>query len=284
MTLRIAVPNKGRLDEPATEVLRQSGMRFERTPRTLSVPVSNLDIELLFVRTEDIPELVSDGIVGLGITGLDLIEEAGLPLETVLPLGFGHCSLAAAVPLGSEIGAVEDFTGCRIATSHPQTTNRFFAGKGVEITTVPLRGSVEVAPRLDVADAVVDLVSSGSTLRVNGLRQVVTILESQAYLIRDPKLSDGLLPLANQVRTMVAAVATARSNRYLMMNAPEAAVETISRLIPGLAAPTVVPLAGAGMVAVHSVVAADDLWRVLPALEQAGAGGILVLPIEALIP
>lgn len=284
MTLRIAVPNKGRLDEPATEVLRQSGMRFERTLRSLAVPVANLDLELLFVRTEDIPELVSEGIVGMGITGLDLIEEAGLPLEAVLPLGFGRCHLAAAVPANSHVQAVEDLAGCRVATSHPQVTNRFFAAKGVAITTVPLRGSVEVAPRLDVADAVVDLVSSGSTLRVNGLRPVVTLLESQAYLIRSPYLPDQLTSLATQVTTMLSSVIGARSKRYLMMNAPTAAVESIARLIPGLAAPTVVPLAAEGQVAVHSVVDADDLWRLLPALSQVGAGGILVLPIEALIP
>ncbi len=283
-TLRIALPNKGRLDRPATDLLQHSGMRFEKTERSLSVPVSNVDIELLFVRTEDIPELVADGVAGMGITGLDLVQEAGLPVTVALELGFGRCRLAAAVAASSPITDVSEFDRLRIATSHPNVTARFFADKGIPITPVPLRGSVEVAPRLDVADAVVDLVSSGSTMRVNGLRPVAVLLESQAVLIERCDLAGAEADLAAQVETMLRAVLAGRRRRYLLMNARRADVPTLATIIPGLEAPTVVPLAEEGMVALHSVVDADEVWSVLPRLEEAGASGILVLPIEQLIP
>jgi ATP phosphoribosyltransferase len=283
-TLRIAVPNKGRLEEPAAELLLHSGMRFEKTARSLSIPVANVDVELLFVRTEDIPEMVADGVAGIGITGLDLLEEAGLDVEVLAELGFGHCRLAAAVPASSPVQDLAGFAGMRIATSHARVTERFFAGKGISITTVPLRGSVEVAPRLDVADAIVDLVSSGSTLRVNGLRPVVTLLESQAVLVQRVGLEGAEAELAGQVATMVRSVLAARRKRYVLMNAPTAAVEAIAAIIPGFEAPTVVPLAEDGMVAVHSVVEADEVWNVLPRLRAAGASAILVLPIEQVIP
>ncbi len=282
--LRIAVPNKGRLQDPSADLLSHSGMRFEKTTRSLSVPVANVDIELLFVRTEDIPELVADGVAGMGITGLDLLEESGLPVSIELELGYGTCRLAAAVPQDSEVEDVSGFEGLRIATSHPNVTERFFTDKGVTIATVPLRGSVEVAPRLDVADAIVDLVSSGSTMRVNGLRPVVTLLESQAILISRPGLEGSEAALARQVTTMVRSVLAARRRRYVLMNAPVSSIEAIREIIPGLEAPTVVPLAELGMVAVHSVVDTDEVWRILPQLESAGASGILVLPIEQLIP
>ena len=283
-TLRIAVPNKGRLQEPSADLFSHSGMRFEKTSRSLSVPVANVDIELLFVRTEDIPELVADGVAGMGITGLDLLEEAGLPVAVELELGYGACRLAAAVPSSSSVEDLAGFEGLRIATSHPGVTQRFFADKGIDVTTIPLRGSVEVAPRLDVADAIVDLVSSGSTMRVNGLRPVVTLLESQAVLIRRPGLEGVEGALADQVTTMVRSVLAARRRRYVLMNARVGSIDSITAIIPGLEAPTVVPLAEDGMVALHSVVDTDEVWRVLPRLEQAGATGILVLPIEQLIP
>lgn len=283
-TLRIAVPNKGRLERPSADLLQHSGMRFEKTQRSLSVPVANVDVELLFVRTEDIPELVADGVAGMGITGLDLIEEVGLAVSIVLELGFGRCRLAAAVAASSPIEDISGFHGLRIATSHPRVTERFFADKGIPITPVPLRGSVEVAPRLDVADAVVDLVSSGSTMRVNGLRPVATLLESQAVLIQRTDLHGPEAALAEQVTTMLRAVLAGRRRRYLLMNARRSDVAALAEIIPGLEAPTVVPLADDGMVALHSVVDADDVWSVLPRLKQAGASGILVLPIEQLIP
>lgn len=280
--MRIAVPNKGRLEEPAAALLAQAGLRFERTTRSLSVPVPASEIELLFVRTEDVPELVADGVAHLGITGLDLLEEAGLAVEVMVELEFGRCRLVAAVPEGAAAAAVEDFAGLRVATSHPNVVERFFAEKGVPITTIPLRGSVEVAPKLDVADAVVDLVSSGSTMLVNGLRPVVTLLESQAVLIA-PCDGERAEP-ATTVVTMIRSVVAASRKRYVLMNAPRSAVPAIAGLIPGVSSPTVVPLADDRLVAIHSVVDADEVWRVLPRLEEAGASAILVLPIEQMIP
>ena len=284
-TLRIALPNKGRLKVPSVELLRAAGLAFEQTERALTVPVGNVDIELLFVRTEDVPEMVADGVAELGITGLDLLAEAGLPLTTAAELGFGRCRLVVAAPKASGITAVADLAGCRVATAHEEVARRFFADKGVAVTIVPLHGSVEVAPKLDVADAIVDLVSSGSTLMVNGLRPVVTILESQAVLVAGH--ANGRSAEVDQVATMLQAVTAGRRKRYLLMNAPRAALEAIERIIPGLEAPTVLPLAAdahEGMVAVHSVVDANDVWQVLPELKAAGASGILVLGVEQMIP
>ncbi len=280
--LRLAVPNKGRLQEPTLAMLRDAGLRFEKTDRALTVPVANVSLELLFVRTEDVAEMVADGVAALGITGVDLLEEAGLDLETTAELGFGRCRLVAAVPKSSAAASIEDLAGLRVATAHPNATAGFFARKGVDVTLVPLRGSVEVAPKLGLADAIVDLVSSGSTLLVNGLRPVTTLLESQAVLVTRP----GAAREAGvaQVVTMFQAVTAGRRKRYLLMNAPAAAVPAIEHIIPGLEAPTVVPLAHDGMVAVHSVVDAGELWAVLPELKAAGASGILVLAIEQMIP
>jgi len=279
--LRIAVPNKGRLAEPSAALLRQAGIRFERTERSLAVPVADSPIELLFVRTEDVSELVADGVAALGITGLDLVDESGLPITVETDLGFGRCRLVAAVPDRSLAATIADFAGFRVATSHPNVVSRFFADKGIETTTVPLRGSVEVAPKLDVAEAVVDLVSTGSTMLINGLRPVVTILESQGVLVTAE--SDGRDDLTRTVVTMIRSVVAARTKRYILMNAPADTVAEIETIIPGIEAPTVVPLSHDSMVAIHSVVDADDVWQVLPKLEQAGASGILVFPIEQMI-
>ena len=277
--LRVAVPNKGRLLEPTERLLRDAGLVFERGSRALTVPVRNVPIELMFVRTEDVVELVADGVAGAGITGLDLVGEADAALDVVAELGFGQCRLTAAVANSSPAEKLEDLIGLRVATAHPGLTARLLAERGIDVTIVPLRGSVEVAPRLDVADAIVDLVSSGSTMLVNGLRPIATLLESQAVLVAGSPEDDGVARLA----TMLKAVVAGRGRRYLMMNAPGDSVEEISGLIPGLRAPSVIPLAHNGDVAIHSVVLADDLWHVLPRLEEAGATGILVLPVEQVI-
>ena len=282
--LRLAVPNKGRLQQPALDLLRDAGLIFERTERALSIPVRNVELDLLFVRTEDVPEMVADGVAEMGITGIDLVSEADLPVTVKSNLGFGHCRLVAAVTEDDPAQSIDDFRGRRVATAHPRTTETYFAAKDIDITIVPLRGSVEVAPRLGLADAIVDLVSSGSTMLTNGLRPIVTLLESQAVLVAGEHAEDGRNGDVVQVTTMLQAVVAARRKRYVLMNAPATAVADIEGIIPGLDSPTVVPLAHEGMVAVHSVVDAAELWNVLPRLEAAGASGILVLPIEQLIP
>jgi ATP phosphoribosyltransferase len=279
--IRLAVPNKGRLQQPTIELMRAAGLFFETTDRALSVMARNADIELLFVRTEDVPELVNDGVAELGITGQDLLAEYGADLPVLAELGYGHCRLAAAVPTGSPVARIDDFAGMRVATAHPQASARFFRDRNIEVTVVPLRGSVEVATKLGVADGIVDLVSTGSTLIVNGLREVGMVLASQAVLVAGTQENNGA---ADRVATAIKAVVAGRGKRYLLLNAPVGSVDTIAELIPGLEAPTVVPLAEDGMVAIHSVVAADDIWNLLPRLKHAGGSGILVLPIEQLVP
>jgi ATP phosphoribosyltransferase len=279
-TLNVAVPNKGRLRAPTIDLLGAAGLAFEATDRALSVSVDNADIELLFVRTEDIAELVADGVADVGITGIDLLAEAEATLDVLLELGYGRCRLAAAVPNASDLVKVKHFAGQRIATSHPTVTTRYFTGAGIDVTVVPLRGSVEVATKLGVADGIVDLVSTGSTLRVNGLREIGTLLESEAVLVTGGRGNGAV----ERLTTAIGSVVAARRKRYLLLNAPTTSVDAIAGLIPGLSSPTVMPLAGGEMCALHSVVDANDVWHLLPLLEEAGGRGILVLPIEQLIP
>jgi ATP phosphoribosyltransferase len=280
--LRLAVPNKGRLEAPAIELLRSAGLEFELSERRLSAGVRNADVELLFVRTEDVAEYVADGLVELGLTGADLVAEHGGELTTILPLGFGACSLVLAVPRERRTDAVSDLAGCRIATSFPRVTQAFLAAAGVEAQVVEVRGAVEVTPQLGVADAVVDLVASGSTLRVNGLRPIATLLASEAVLVARNGRAETDERVAALV-DMLRSVLDARGREYMMMNAPADALDRIRALIPGLSGPTVMPLADPAFIAVHSVVERSQLWRIVPALKAAGARDILVVPIEKVV-
>ena len=280
--LRLAVPNKGRLEAPAVELLRSAGLEFELSERRLSAGVRNADVELLFVRTEDVAEYVADGLVELGLTGADLVAERGGGLHSILPLGFGACSLVLAVPRDAPVTSVTDLSGCRIATSFPRVTEAFLADAGVKAQVVEVRGAVEVTPQLGVADAVVDLVASGSTLRVNGLRPIATLLVSEAVLVARNGTADADDRVAGLV-DMLRSVLDARGREYMMMNAPAEALERIRALIPGLSGPTVMPLADPAFIAVHSVVERSQLWRIVPALKAAGARDILVVPIEKVV-
>lgn len=282
---RMAVPGKGRMREPTVTLLRQAGLVFEPTAGALSAPVRNVDLELLFVRTDDVIELVSDGNVDWGVTGLDLLEEIRPPdVAVMLKLGFGRCDLTLAAPVSSDIQRPEDCRGRRVATSHPTIVRRFFADRGWEADVVKLSGSVEVAPRLGVAEAVADLVSTGSTLRVNGLRPVASILPSEAVLICKDPVPEERARAGDTLVTGLRSVAAAKDKRYLLLNAPRSRLEDVKALIPGLGGPTVVPLADDGMAAVHSVVDADDLLGLLSELKAAGGRDILVLPIGQLVP
>lgn len=277
--MRLALPNKGRLAEPAVELLRSAGLDFELSERRLSASVANADLELLFVRTEDVAEYVADGLVELGLTGADLVAEHGGELRTVLPLGFGACSLVLAVPRDAGVTDVAALDGARIATSFPRVTAAYLERCGVEAQVVEVRGAVEVTPELGVADAVVDLVASGSTLRMNGLRPIATLLASEAVLIgrAGDRDADGRVAM---LVDMLRSVLDARGREYMMMNAPADALDRIRSLIPGMSGPTVMPLADPSQIAVHSVVERSQLWRLVPALKQAGARDILVVPIE----
>jgi ATP phosphoribosyltransferase len=282
--LRLAVPNKGRLVEPSVELLRNAGLVFEEHDRSLVARVQNFDLDILFVRTNDVIEFVGDGVADLGITGIDLLTETGAELPRIRELGYGRCRLAAAVPTDSPHRAVEDLAGLRVATAHPNTARRFFAERRISVDVIPISGAVEVAPRLGLAEAIVDLVSTGSTLVMNGLRPIGDVLVSEAVLVANPTSHRERSAELTSIEAMLSSVIAARGRKYLMMNAPASHLAELEELLPGLESPSVIPLAHEGMIAIHSVVGADDVWGLLPRLKAAGASGILVLPIEKIIP
>jgi ATP phosphoribosyltransferase len=282
--LRLAIPNKGRLVEPTLHLLHDAGLVFEEHDRSLVARVQNFDLDILFVRTNDVIEFVGDGVADLGITGVDLLTETGAELPRIRSLGYGRCRLAAAVPNDTPYQAVEDLAGLRVATAHPNTSRRFFAEREIPVDVIPISGAVEVAPRLGLAEGIVDLVSTGSTLVMNGLRPIGDVLASEAILVANPtahqQAGDGIAA----IDTMLSAVIAARGRKYLMMNAPAAKLGELEGLLPGLESPSVIPLAHEGMIAIHAVVGADEVWGLLPRLKSAGASGILVLPIEKIVP
>lgn len=282
--LSLAVPSKGRMAQPALELCAAAGLAFEVSERALVVPCSNAPVDLLLVRADDIPEYVQDGVVDGGITGANLVVEHGADVVELAPLGFGRCRLDAAVPEDSAYEQIADLAGLRIATSHPVTALLKFEELGVAVTLVEVSGSVEVAPRLGLADAIVDLVSTGSTLAANGLRPVGTLLSSQAVLIGRREPREGREELLARLQLMLTGVVAARRRRYLMMNAPEDALAAIRAVLPGMGSPTVLPLADEGMIAVHAAVDVDRVWELLPRLKELGASSILVVPVERLVP
>ncbi len=281
--LRLAVPNKGRLVEPTLALLHDAGLVFEEHDRSLVARVQNFDLDILFVRTNDVIEFVGDGVADLGVTGVDLLSEAGVDLPRLRDLGYGLCRLTAAVPADSPYQTVESLAGIRVATAHPNTTRRFFAERAIPVEVVPISGAVEVAPRLGLAEAIVDLVSTGSTLQMNGLRPIGDVLASQAILVANPAARTSRADDLAAIDTMLSAVLAARGRKYLMMNAPATKLDQLTALLPGLESPSVIPLTHAGMIAIHSVVDADAVWGLLPRLKAAGASGILVLPIEKIV-
>ena len=265
------MPAKGRLREPSFHLLEDAGLGPEQPgDRALAFPCRNAPVEVLLVRASDVPEYVQDGVVDCGITGIDLVRERGAAVREVLPLGFGSCRLEAAVPEESPVRDPADLAGVAVATVYPRLTAELLP---VDVMLVDVSGSVEITPRLGLADAIVDLVSSGNTLRTNGLRSIAVLLESEAVLVaRDDERA---APLVGMLR----AVVEARQHRYVMLNAPEAALPLIAELVSPRV-PSVLPLAEAGMVAVHALVPAADVWRLLPELEAAGGSSILVVPVE----
>ena len=282
--LRLAVPNKGRLVEPSIELLHAAGLVFEEHDRSLVSHVENFELDILFVRTNDVIEFVGDGVADLGITGIDLLVETGAELPRIRELGYGHCRLAAAVPTDTQIRDIDDLAGLRVATAHPNTTRRFFEEQRIPVDVIPISGAVEVAPRLGLADAIVDLVSTGSTLVMNGLRPIGDVMASEAILVANPTADVQRSADVAAIDTMFSSVIAARGKKYLMMNAPASHLPELENLLPGLESPSVIPLAHEGMIAIHSVVGADEVWGLLPRLKSAGASGILVLPIEKILP
>jgi ATP phosphoribosyltransferase len=282
--LRLAIPNKGRLVEPTLRLLHDAGLVFDEHDRSLVARVQNYDLDVLFVRTNDVIEFVGDGVADLGVTGIDLLTETSAELPRVRDLGYGQCRLAAAVPNDSPYQAVEDLAGLRVATAHPNTARRFFESRSIPVDVIPISGAVEVAPRLGLAEAIVDLVSTGSTMVMNGLRPIGDVLSSEAVLVANPAAHRERATELAAIDTMLTAVIAARGQKYLLMNAPAAKLAELEALLPGLESPSVIPLAHEGMIAIHSVVGSDEVWGLLPRLKAAGASGILVLPIEKIVP
>jgi ATP phosphoribosyltransferase len=281
--MTLAVPNKGRLVEPTLRLLHDAGLVFEERDRSLVSRVENVDLDILFVRTNDVVEFVRDGVADLGITGGDLLAESGVDLPVVRSLGYGRCRLAAAVPDEAPQRRIEDLAGLRVATSHPRATRAWFAARAIDVEVIPLSGAVEVAPRLGLAEAIVDLVSSGETLASNGLRSIGELFPSEAVLVGNAGSLQAEAEAVDRLVTMLGAVLEGRRRKYVMMNAPAERLAQLESLLPGLESPSVIPLAHAGMIAIHAVVGADDVWGLLPRLKAAGASGILVLPIEKLV-
>jgi ATP phosphoribosyltransferase len=284
--LKLAVPAKGRMSEPSLRLCADAGLSFEVTERSLIVPCANAPVDLLLVRPSDIPEYVADGVVHAGITGANLLVESETPaeVEILAELGFGRCSLEVAVPEESPYKEIGDLDGRRIATSYMVSAAKLLGGRGVRAELVHVSGSVEATPRLGLADAIVDLVSTGSTIAANGLRRMGVLLSSQAVLIAMPSALDDRAELVERLRLMLSGVVAARRRRYVMMNAHVDDLPAIRSLLPGMGAPTVMPLADDGAIAVHAAVDVNDVWELLPSLKAAGASSILVLPVERLIP
>lgn len=269
---------------PALELLAAAGLRFEAGERALHVPCQNAPVDLLLVRPHDIPEYVQDGVVHLGITGANLVAEATAEVEVLAALGFARCTLEAAVPVAAPQQAITDLNGLRIATAYPVSTRVALAGLGVEAELVPVSGSVEAAPRLGLSDAIVDLVSTGSTASVNGLRRIGRLLSSEAVLIANRDAVATRRELVDRLQLMVEGVVAARNRRYVMLNASEADLPAIRDLLPGMGAPSVLQLAEPGQIAIHAAVEVDDIWELLPPLKAAGASSILVVPVERIVP
>lgn len=281
--LTLALPSKGRLREPSWSLLEASGVSpQEPGERVLQAHCRNADIDLLFVRADDVPEYVQDGVVDCGITGLDLIYERECDVEVLLRLGFGSCSLQAAVSMEDPAATIEDLEGRRVATSHPNVAAQMLADRGVKADIVRVAGSVEISPRLGLADAIIDLVSTGSTLRTNGLRSIGVLFESEAVLVGRVGSTDHD---ARRTLTMVlGSVVNARLNRYLLCNVAKDRLADVTALLPTTGSPTVMDLATPGVVAVHALVPAKDIWSLLPKLEACGASSILTLPVERMVP
>lgn len=286
--LRVAVQKSGRLAERSLDLMRDAGLRVVKGNNDLLYRVENYPIDLLRVRDDDIPTFVADGVCDLGVVGENVLEEGrngGPVAEIVMPLGFGRCTLKIAAPDGLDYAGPRSLQGLRVATSYPRVLGRYLAGQGVEAEIVTMRGAVEVAPRLKLAHVICDLVSTGATLEANGLAARDTVLDSQAVLIRSPVAPEpALVDLLDSVIERMAGVVSSQGAKYVMLNAPRAALDEITRLLPGAGSPTVMPLSGRDdAVAVHAVCQEAVFWETLERLKAAGASAILVLPIEKMM-
>ena len=283
MKLKIALQRSGRLAEGSTELLRKCGIRFSNGSGKLRAEAADFPLDLLFLRDDDIPEYVVDGVADAGIVGENVLAENPKPVDQLERLGFGRCRLSIAVPRSLEYASLADLAGKRIATSYPRLLNDHLESRGVTADIHEISGSVEIAPSIGLADAVCDLVSSGSTLFSNGLREVETVMRSEAVLIARGGLDTERSAILDKLLFRIRSVNAAEQNKYILLNAPQEKVDEIARILPGMKSPTVLPLAESGWVSIHSVIGEQDFWEVVDNLKRAGAEGLLVLSIDQMI-
>lgn len=283
MKLRIAIQKSGRLYEDSVQLLKECGIDLRNVKDRLKTESDNFPLEVFFLRDDDIPQYVEDGVADIGIVGENVLYEKNKQATIVEKLGFGKCRLSVAIPRIQQYEGVQSLQGKRIATSYPYLVNEFLAKNNLQAEIHEISGSVEIAPGIGLADVVADLVSSGSTLLMNGLKEVEVILQSQAVLIRNNGLNAEQQKLVEKLVFRIRAVKKAKHNKYILLNAPNDKVQEIISLLPGMKSPTVLPLAEEGWSSVHSVLSEDTFWDIIEQLKAAGAQGILVVPIEKMI-
>ncbi len=281
--IRIAVQKSGRLSDKSLQLLKDCGIKFDNGGRKLSTQAKNFPMEILFLRDDDIPQYVANGVADLGILGLNEVEEKDQDVDVIKQLGFAGCRLSLAVQKDVDYPGLEWFNGKKVASSYTTIVKKFFADKGINATTEEIGGSVEIAPGIGLAEGICDIVSTGSTLIMNGLKEVETVMYSEAVLISNPNLSVEKKEILDKLTFRIDAVQNAQKSKYILLNAPNDKIEEISALLPGMKSPTVLPLAEEGWSSLHSVIEENDFWNVIDQLKDAGAQGILVSPIEKLI-
>jgi ATP phosphoribosyltransferase len=281
--LRIAIQSKGRLNEESLALLQDIGIEVDVPKRKLVSKSQTFPIEALYLRDDDIPHVVAGGTATLGIVGLNEIEEKGADVNILCRLRFGACRLSLAVPKSESYNGLEWFTGKRIATSYPNILNRFLKERGIAAKVEIITGSVEIAPAVGIADAIFDIVSSGSTLIANGLQEVESVFESEAVLIAYPDLTEEEKALVNDLLFRIESETVSRCKKYLLMNLPEISLDEAIKILPAMRSPTVMPLATKGWCSLHSVIDASDLWTKVRQLKAIGAEGILVMDVDKII-
>ncbi|MCB0430112.1 MAG: ATP phosphoribosyltransferase [Flavobacteriales bacterium] len=281
--IRLAIQKSGRLSEDSLKLLKECGIKINTHSGILKADAANFPLELLFLRDDDIPGYVEDGVADAGIVGENVVAELGSSVDTAERLGFGKCRLSVAVGRNDAYNGIGDLKGKKIATSYPNILGGFLKKNNVEAEIHEISGSVEIAPGIGLADAICDLVSTGSTLMSNGLREAEVIFRSEALLVARKDLSDEARSILESLLFRIRSVQKASSNKYILLNAPNDSLETILNILPGMKSPTILPLAEEGWSSVHSVVNEDKFWEIIEQLRGAGAQGILVVPIEKMI-
>jgi len=281
--LKIAVQKSGRLSEKSVQLLRECGIRLSNGDRKLKMEASNFPIEVLFLRDDDIPQYVEQGVADVGILGENEMWEKDKHVEMVEKLGFASCRLSLAIPKDEHYTGLSYFNHKRIATSYPRILQKYFAEKQLEVAIEEIGGSVEIAPGIGLADGIFDIVSTGSTLLMNGLKEVEVVVKSEAVLISHPHLAEAKRDILDRILFRIKAVKNSAQNKYILLNAPNEAIPEIARILPGMKSPTVLPLLDEGWSSVHSVVREDEFWDVIDELQRLGAQGILVIPIEKMV-